>query len=183
MVDVDLSIRDSDGQAVVALRGELNLADTPCVASHLIAAVAACGPSIIVDLAGLEAIGYCGLSVLLRVRRWTRNSGGDLRLAAPQPPVRRILEVTGLIDVFAVYHSVEEAANSARQAQPRSTAVPQPLRAATVTRSGGRLPVCRIARHSLVRPLPGRGTCRPRHTARYPCAKWCSSGGTTACSA
>jgi len=183
MVDVDLSIRDFDGQAVVGLRGEINLADTPCVASHLIAAVAACGPSVIVDLAGLEGIGYSGLSVLLRVRRWTRNSGGDLRLAAPQPPVRRILEATGLIDVFAVYRSVKEAANSARQAQPRSRAVPQPLRAATVTRSCGRLPVCRIARHSLVRPLPGRGTCRPRHMARYSCVKWCSSGRTTACSA
>ncbi|MGO8892310.1 MAG: hypothetical protein ACLP8X_39270 [Streptosporangiaceae bacterium] len=43
MLDVDLSIRDLDGRAVVALRGELNLADTPGVASHLIAAVAACG--------------------------------------------------------------------------------------------------------------------------------------------
>jgi len=105
MFDVSLSI-DFDGQAVVALRGELNLAETPCVASHLIAAVAACGPSVIVDLAGLEGIGYCALSVLLRIRRWSRNSGGDLRLAAPQPPVRRILEATGLIDVFAVYHSV-----------------------------------------------------------------------------
>jgi len=183
MVDVDLSIRDFDGQAVVALRGAFDLADIPCVASHLIAAVAACGPSVTVDLAGLEGIGYSGLSVLLRVRKWTRQSGGDLRLAAPQGPVRRILEATGLINVFAVYRSVEEAANSARQAQLRSAAVPQPLRAATVTRSGGRLPVCRIARHSLVRPLPGRGTCRPRHMARYPCAKWCSSGGTTACSA
>jgi anti-anti-sigma factor len=69
-----------------------------------------------VDLAGLEGIGYSGLSVLLRVQKWTRRSGGDLPLAAPQQPVRRILEATGLIDVFAVYHSVEEAANSARQA-------------------------------------------------------------------
>jgi anti-sigma B factor antagonist len=166
-----------DGQAVVTLRGELNLADTPCVASHLIAAVAACGPSVIVDLAGLECIAYSGLSVL-RGRKWTRRNGGDLSLAAPQQPVRQILEATGLIDVFAVYHSVEEAANSARQAQPRSTAVPQPLHAATVTRSGVRLSVCRIARHPLVRPLPGRETCRPRHMARYRCAKWCSSGGT-----
>ena len=182
MVEVALSIRDFDGQAVVALRGELNLADTPGVASHLIAAVAACGPSVIVDLAGLESICYNGLSVLLRVRKWTRSSGGDLRLAAPQQPVRRILEATGLIDVFAVYHSVGEAAISARRAQPRSTAVPQPLHPATVTRSGVRLSVCRIARHPLVRPLPGRETCRPRHMARYPHAKWCSSGGTTACS-
>ena len=109
MLSVDLSISDFDGQAVVALRGESDLADTPSVASHLIAAVAACGPSVIVDLAGLEGIGYSGLSVLLRIRKWTRQSGGDLPLAAPQQPVRQILEATGLIDVFSVYPSVEEA--------------------------------------------------------------------------
>ena len=66
-------------------------------------------------LAGLEGIGYSGLSVLLRVRRWTRRSGGDLPLAAPQQPVRRILEATGLIDVFAVNPNMEEAMNRARR--------------------------------------------------------------------
>ena len=92
MLYVDLSIRDSDGQGVdVALRGHLSLADTPGVASHLIAAVAASGPSVIVDLAGLDGIGYSGLSVLLRVRKWTRRNGGDLPLAAPRQPVRQIL--------------------------------------------------------------------------------------------
>jgi anti-sigma B factor antagonist len=160
MLNVDLSIGDFDGQAVVALRGESNLADTSGVASHLIAAVAACGPSVIVDLAGLEGIDYSGLSVLLRIRKWTRQSGGDLPLAAPQQPVRQVLEATGLIDVFSVYPSVEEAANSLRQAQAWSSA-PQRLRATTVTQPGGRRPVCRTARHSLARPLPRRGTCRP----------------------
>src|SRR6202043_3816685 len=134
MLSVEFSIGDFDGQPVVALCGESNLADTPSVASHLIAAVAACGPSVIVDLAGLEAIGYSGLSVLLRVRKWTRQSGGDLPLAAPQPAVRRILEATGLIDVFSVYPSVEEAASSARHAQMWSSAVPQRPRSAMVTR-------------------------------------------------
>ena len=117
MLNADVSIRYFDGQAVVALRGELNLADTPRVAAHLIAAVTAYGPSVIVDLAGLEGIGYSGLSALLRVRKWTRQSGGDLPLAAPQPPVRRLLQATGLIDVFSVYPSVEKAASSARRAQ------------------------------------------------------------------
>jgi anti-anti-sigma factor len=82
MLEVDLSIRDSDGRAVLALRGELNLADIPGVASHLIAAVAACGPSVLVDMAGLDSIGDGGLPVLLRVLTWTRRSGGDLPLAA-----------------------------------------------------------------------------------------------------
>jgi anti-sigma B factor antagonist len=114
VLDMDLSIRDFDGRAVVALRGELDLADTPGVASHLVAAVAACGPSVIVDLAGLDGIGYGGLSVLLRVLKWTRRTGGDLPLAAPQRPVRQVLEAAGLLDVFSVYPSVERAANSAR---------------------------------------------------------------------
>jgi anti-sigma B factor antagonist len=180
MLSVDLSIGDFDGQAVVALRGESNLADTASIASHLIAAVAACGPSVIVDLAGLEGIGYSGLSVLLRMRKWTRQSGGDLPLAAPQQPVRQLLEATGLIDVFSVYPSVAAAANSLRQAQAWSPAAPQRLRAARVTRPAGRVPGCRAARHSLIRPPPGRGTGRPRHITREACVKWCSSGGTTA---
>ena len=180
MLNVDLSIRHFDGQAVVALRGELSLADTPGVASHLIAAVAACGPSVIVDLTGLEGMSYSGLSVLLRIRKWTRRSGGDLPLAAPQQPVRRILEATGLIDVFSVYPSVEEAASSARRQAQAQAQAPQQLRAAMVTRPGGRRPVCRAARHSPVRPLPGRGVCRPGRIAREACVKWRSPGGTTA---
>jgi anti-anti-sigma factor len=182
MFSVELSIGDFDGQAVVALRGQPDLADIPSVASHLIAAVAACG-SVVVDLAGLEGIGYSGLSVLLRIRKWTRQSGGDLPLAAPQQPVRQILEATGLIDVFSVYPSVEEAANSLRQARAWSPAAPQRLRAALVTPSAGRRAVCRAARHPLIRPRPRRGTGRPRHITREPRVKWCSSGGTTAWSA
>src|ERR1035438_9299774 len=140
MLTVDLSIRDRDGLAVVALRGELNLADAPGVVSHLITAVAACGPSVIVDLAGLEGIGYSGLAVLLRMRKWTRASGGDLPLAAPQPPVRRMLEATGLINVFSVYPSVEAAASSAGHARPRAAAAPPRLRAAVVPRCGDQRP-------------------------------------------
>lgn len=120
MLDVELSIRDVDGRAVVALRGELNLADTPGVTSHLIAAVAACGPSAIVDMTGLDGIGDGALPVLLRVLQWTRRSGGDLPLVAPHRPVRQVLEATGLIDVFSVYPTVEEAANSPGPARPRS---------------------------------------------------------------
>jgi len=118
MFNVELSIGDFDGYAVVALCGELDLFDTSDVTSHLIAAVAAYGPSIIVDLAGLNFIDSCGLGVLVRVLRWTRESGGDLSLAAPQQQVRRVLEITGLIDVFSVYPSVQQAVTGAELARP-----------------------------------------------------------------
>jgi anti-sigma B factor antagonist len=127
MFNVDLSIRDVGGQAVVSQRGDLDLAQTPGVASHLIVAVAACGPSVIVDLAGLESLGYGGLGVLVRMLKWTRGNGGDLSLAAPQQQVRRVLDVTGLIDVFSVYPSVEQAAIGTRRPQPRPAAAVPPL--------------------------------------------------------
>lgn len=118
MFNVDLSVGDFDGYAVVALCGELDLLDASDVASHLIAAVAAYGPSIIVDLAGLKFIDSCGLGVLVRVLRWTRESGGDLSLAAPRRQVRRVLGITGLVDVFSVYPSVNQAVRAAKLARP-----------------------------------------------------------------
>jgi anti-sigma B factor antagonist len=118
VLSVNVSVRQAGGQAVVALRGELDLASTPALVSHLTAAVAACGPAVIVDVAGLEYIGYSGLGVLVRVGKWLRESGGDLALAAPQPQVKRILVVTGLIDVFAVYPTVDAAAGATGHASP-----------------------------------------------------------------
>ena len=41
MFNVELSTADHGGHAVIALRGELDLADAPSVASHLMTAVAA----------------------------------------------------------------------------------------------------------------------------------------------
>jgi anti-sigma B factor antagonist len=179
VLNVDLSIRDFDGQAVVALRGQLSLAETPGVASRLIATVAASGPSVIVDLAGLDGIGYSGLSVLLRLRKRTRRSGGDLPLAAPRQPVRRILEATGLIDVFSVYPSVEEAAKSIGQARAWSAAAPPRLHAAAVTGSGCQRPAGHDARRCLIRPLRRRGVCRPQRDARDACVRRRRPGGAT----
>ena len=172
MPNVNVSIRNVGGQAVVVLRGELDLAVTPGAASHLIAAVAACGPFVIVDLAALESLGYGGLGVLVRVLKWTRDGGGEMSLAAPQQQVHRVLDVTGLIDVFPVFPSVEQAVSSARRALSLPPAAWRPSRAATATRRGGRQP----ARCAACRPpawrVPGHRTCRPRRIARDACRQW-----------
>jgi anti-sigma B factor antagonist len=120
MFNVELSVGGHGGHTVAALCGELDLADAPAVASHLVAAVAAGGPSIIVDLAGLEFIDCCGLGVLIRVLKRSREGGGELYLTTPQPCVRTVLSAAGLVDVFSIYPSVEQAVSAARLAQPVS---------------------------------------------------------------
>ena len=122
MISVDLSTRECDGHVVVALRGELDVADAVSVAAAL-AAVAAREPEIIVDLAGLEFIDSSGVAALARGRKLARDAGGDLRLAAAQQQVLRVLTLTRLIEVFPVHASVDEAAGCAGRSWPAAATV------------------------------------------------------------
>ncbi len=109
MVSAEVSTRERDGQVVVALRGELDVAEAAQVAASL-AVVAASGRTVIADLAGLEFIDSSGLAALVSARRHARRAGCDLLLAAPQQQVLRMLAITRLLDVFAVHAGVDEAA-------------------------------------------------------------------------
>ena len=109
MVSINLSSRECDGRAVVALRGELDVADAASVAAAL-NAVAVRARELIVDLAGLEFIDSSGLAALLPAREQARKAGGDLLPAGPQDQVLRVLAATRLTGVFSVQASVGQAA-------------------------------------------------------------------------
>ena len=121
MFSMDQSSAESRGHIVVALYGELDLLDAAAVAAALRVAVAR-GPHIIVDLTGLEFIDASGVAALARGRGYARDAGGDLLLAAPQGPVRRVLAIIWEADGFAVHASVAEAAARAQPLRP--TVVP-----------------------------------------------------------
>ncbi len=74
MFSVDLSTRECDGHVVVALRGELDIADAVSVAAAL-AAVAARDLEIIVDLTGLEFIDSSGVAALARAQACRARRG------------------------------------------------------------------------------------------------------------
>jgi anti-sigma B factor antagonist len=120
MVTMELHAGECDGPAVVALRGELDVAEAASVAAAL-AAVAGRDRAVIVDLAGLEFIDSSGVAALVVVRAQARRAGSDLLLAAPQDQVTRALKLTRLLDDFFVHSGVEQAAESARR---RFVAVP-----------------------------------------------------------
>ena len=112
MFRMDLGSGECGGHVVVALRGELDLLCAPAVATAL-ADLAVCQPRIILNLAGLEFIDVSGTAALAHGRRHARNAGGDLLLAAPRRPVRRILAIIWEADGFPVHASVAEAAATA----------------------------------------------------------------------
>jgi anti-sigma B factor antagonist len=90
MFRMEVDSDKSDGHVVVALRGELDLAEAANVTAAL-GAVAALKLRIIVDLSGLEFIDAAGVAALSRGREQARNAGGDLLLVGPQRQVQRVL--------------------------------------------------------------------------------------------
>ena len=118
MFSMDFTTPGCGGSAVVALRGELDVAYADAVAARLTEA-AARDRVLIVDLAGLDFIDSTGIAALARARAHARQAGGDLLLAAPQRRVQRILEITWLTDGFGVHAC---AAGHAAPAPARGTA-------------------------------------------------------------
>jgi len=108
MLSVDLTVRTRGDHAIVALRGELDMADAADVVSALTAA-AADRRGAVVDLAGLAFIDCSGAAALVRAHSRVRQAGGLLLLAAPRPQVRRVFVLSRLIDAVSFYASVREA--------------------------------------------------------------------------
>jgi len=117
MFGMDLGSGEYGGHVFVALRGELDLLYAPTVATAL-EALASRQPRIIVNLAGLEFIDVSGIAALAHGRRHARGAGGDLLLAAPRRPVRRVLTIVWEADGFAIHASVAEAAASSGASRP-----------------------------------------------------------------
>jgi anti-sigma B factor antagonist len=114
MFSVDLSVSERDGETVVTLRGELDVADAASVAAALSAAAEG-ARTVIVDLAGLQFIDSSGVAALASAARQARRGGGDLRLTAPRQQVQRVLAVTRMASAFSPEVGAGEAAISASQ--------------------------------------------------------------------
>jgi len=103
------------GCVVVALRGELDVC-TAADGLRALAAPAAAGARIVVDLAGLAFIDCYSLGKIMAAREQARRAGGDLVLAGPQPVVLRLLVLCDVAGRGLVFASVDEAASGAGSA-------------------------------------------------------------------
>jgi anti-sigma B factor antagonist len=109
-LSIDLST-DDDGALVFKLRGSLDLATAPTVRAALSEGTEKDGKDSIVDLTGLEFLDSTGLGVLIGAHRRAAERGESFRLIVSDGPISRLLNITGLIAVFSVYRSIEDARN------------------------------------------------------------------------
>jgi anti-sigma B factor antagonist len=88
---------------VVAVDGEVDLATSPRLAAALDEALTTAGATgVRVDLSQVEFMDSAGLRVLVAARGRAQDSGLVLTLHEPHDRVRRIIEITGLTEVFGL---------------------------------------------------------------------------------
>ena len=105
---LDLEVTERDGRTVVTVHGEVDLATSPQLRDCL-AGIVDEGPSIVIDLDDVGFIDSTGIGVLVGGVKRVRSSGGDLTLVCTQRRILKVLQITGLTQVFSVYETVDEA--------------------------------------------------------------------------
>jgi anti-sigma B factor antagonist len=86
----------SDGEALVLLSGELDVATAPALRERLAEFVSQGLITISVDLSALRFIDSAGLFVFVVAQKHLERMGGSFLLLRPSPQIEKLLQVTGL---------------------------------------------------------------------------------------
>src|SRR6266705_732651 len=99
---------------VLILNGRIDNSTTDGLKSGLEAYVTSCradGDRLVLDFSEVDYISSVGLRVLMLAARRVRDQGGMIVVAALQPVVREIFEISRFNLVFQCFGSVREALN------------------------------------------------------------------------
>jgi anti-sigma B factor antagonist len=108
--DLSIHVHAVEGIPVFELTGSLDLATSPAVRAALTDASERGDHRLIVDLHKVDFLDSTGLGALIGAQRRAREFDGEVRLVAKEGQILRLLRITGLLKVFAVYPTIEEAA-------------------------------------------------------------------------
>jgi anti-sigma B factor antagonist len=109
---MELSTKTNGNVQVVAVNGSLDALTAPELADALGTELREGRTLLVADLGGLEYTSSAGLRVLLNTVKDARSKGGDLRLAAIQPNVKKVLDLSGFMSIMKSFDDVDAAVAS-----------------------------------------------------------------------
>ncbi len=109
---MELSVRPEKDVTVVVVRGSVDGLTADQLLASLSSEVEQGRSRLVVDCGELDYTSSAGLRALLGSVKQARARGGDLRLAAVQGPVLRVLELSGFTSILKDYPDVGAAVAS-----------------------------------------------------------------------
>ena len=100
MIQIEITNLGQASNASVALIGDLDEEGGKLARRRLAREVDSGNVNLTIDLDRVGALDSGGLAALIATLRRARDRGGDVRVQASQPHIRRVMELTGLSRVF-----------------------------------------------------------------------------------
>lgn len=97
---------------VAAIRGSIDSLTAEQLMTAFATTVSAQMPCLVADFRDVVYTSSAGLRALLAALKDARRQGGDFRLAAVQPAVLRVLEMSGFTGILKLYDDVDAAVAS-----------------------------------------------------------------------
>lgn len=98
---MNVTVTANDQEIHASIVGEVDADNCTQMGAALLDTPTA-GRPVIVDVSGLTFLDSSGISELLRVRQLVVDAGGSFTLDDPTDSVRRVLEMTGLLQTFGL---------------------------------------------------------------------------------
>ena len=108
-MDLRLEVSERGDWSVIEVGGEIDVATAPRLREQLIALVNDQRYRIVVGLEGVDFIDSTGLGVLISGLKRVRTHGGSFALVCTESRILKVFEITGLLAVFDVCSSIDEA--------------------------------------------------------------------------
>jgi anti-sigma B factor antagonist len=102
VLSVIVNVTRDSSQLVATVDGEVDADNCHSLGAQIEPALDHDVDALVIDASGLTFIDSSGITELLRIRDLMQERGGVCRIRTPTEQVRRILEITGLGDAFAV---------------------------------------------------------------------------------
>ena len=99
---IALAVEHLDKGAVVLVGGDLEFGTAASLRGALIDLAQQGADPLVVDLSGLEFIDSTGLSLLVQAKQRIESQGHRFVLRQPTERVRRVLEISGLAELFTI---------------------------------------------------------------------------------
>jgi anti-anti-sigma factor len=113
-MDLTVRVRPGDHGTVVQVGGDLDFADAESFQQILFHVIRAYSPRLLLDLADVAFMDCAGLRALLVTRRRAEMRKGSVRLVAASATVRRVINATGMKDIFPLSGCGETAPSANR---------------------------------------------------------------------
>lgn len=141
------------GRSIVRLHGALDIDAAPALRERLIGVLHRGAGLLVLDLSQVPSCDVSGLAVLIGTQRRARLLGSVVRLAAPSPPVAKLLRSTGLDRSFTIYRDLPGALAPERR-EPAGPAAAPPVQAAALVTPPVRPPAPAALNATPKTPLP-----------------------------